>query len=928
MDHAAITMPTVAEIEKAYSQCRSLFEPYKFELQQFVTNAYSLQNTIDSISGEITPEEVKLLGMFWNRSADTLTNSRLYLDETADTKRRILSSIASNYDIFQLNCPLMNRSRLFMHKLQCNSHLNWDDKLEIEQCREWRNISRQINCSPALSISRFVGNRGDNYELVAFTDASKYIYGMVLYIKNLSTNETNFLFARNKIVNKQLENKTIPNLELHAIALGVDALADCKKDLSDESNVCPVNIVALSLYSDSMVALNWISSSTLKLDKMQKKSTFVLNRLNSIAKRCDEFPVTFKFIAGLDNPADCVTREMSYKQLSTSCYLSGPVASADTAAELMYSFKVPRDCLAGTGVVVESSTGTVSCTELQCLIPLERYSSFHKLVSVHRNVLKFINNLKRALKLKSEKYRQLSCYDETANFYNLAADQIILVDQSIHFPDIFEYFQSSCTTTRDMPNLVAQLNVFIDNNGLLRVRSKFDRWKNTTYNCPLLLAKNSKLVDLILQDTHFNMAHAGVYSMLSELRKQYYVPHYFTVAKKFLRKCITCRRVNARSIKLNQSSYREFRCSPPVQPFKSIFLDHFGPYYVKIGNQKVKVWILCLTCLWSRAINLKLCYNLSVKEFLRTFQLHIFQYGLPEVVLSDLGSQLVAGSNIIKDSLNSVDTKLFLEEKGTKHLTFHHYYKGCSSLGSLVESCVKLTKRLIYGAIKSNILDAVEFDIIVAQTVHLVNKRPIAFKESLRETGCLSPSIPAPITPEVLLCGYELVSVNILPNGSSQRDPEWKPDIKLTDYIKTNFAKLNKVRKSLSDIYQNEFLSQLVVQATDNKNRYKPKKHVKLGTGDLVLLKENHTKAIDYPMAIVKEVSTNSLGEVTGATVIKGNREVVKRHSSSLILLMPGAAEKEIESNKIVESCKERLKRSAAILSQKHTKNLYDSGAV
>ena len=113
-------------------------------------------------------------------------------------------------------------------------------------------------------------------------------------------------------------------------------------------------------------------------------------------------------------------------------------------------------------------------------------------------------------------------------------------------------------TLKDVPNLISQLNLFKDKDGLLRVKSKFDRWKDSSKLCFLiLLSKESKLVQMIVSDIHVRLSHAGCYSVLSEFRKQFYVPHHFSVVKKSLRKCVTCKRMNERPVKLNQSSYRE-----------------------------------------------------------------------------------------------------------------------------------------------------------------------------------------------------------------------------------------------------------------------------------------------------------------------------------------------------------------------------------
>ena len=75
---------------------------------------------------------------------------------------------------------------------------------------------------------------------------------------------------------------------------------------------------------------------------------------------------------------------------------------------------------------------------------------------------------------------------------------------------------------------------------------------------------------------------------------------------------------------------------------------------------KKKVWILCISCTWSRAINLKIYYDLSDTEFLRAFQLHCFEFGIPQNCYSDLGTQLVAGANVITDFLKDLETLNYL----------------------------------------------------------------------------------------------------------------------------------------------------------------------------------------------------------------------------------------------------------------------------
>ena len=117
MDDLAYSANESEELKDAYSRLGEIFTPYKFGLQQFVTNDSDLQKCIDD--EQETPKTVKILGLVWNRERDTLSTRKLILDKTASTKRTILSSLASNFDVYLFNGPLLNRARLFMHRLQC-----------------------------------------------------------------------------------------------------------------------------------------------------------------------------------------------------------------------------------------------------------------------------------------------------------------------------------------------------------------------------------------------------------------------------------------------------------------------------------------------------------------------------------------------------------------------------------------------------------------------------------------------------------------------------------------------------------------------------------------------------------------------------------------------------------------------------------------
>ena len=446
MDNGAFTCSSSSELTYVYSKLSFIFLPYGMELQQFITNDLILQSNIDSENNEKSSEEVPLLGLVWNRKDDLIYTNKIQLDILAQTKRNILKSIASQYDLFGFNIPILNRSRIFMHKLQCNKKLDWDTQIDKELQHEWKLICRQANSSSILKVSRFVGNRNSSYKLIACVDSSREMYGVVLYILDIETNKINFLLAKNRIVNTKNETKSIPSLELMSIHLGCEVLLDLYKELAGPKCLVPINIESLEICSDSFVALSWIKSYAYTFDKMQKRTIFVLNRLQKIFNFCKEFPINFKFINGCNNPSDYVTRQISYNKLIHTNYLTGENLICNDNCDInLLHFKLPIDYKLKENVALINVLNLTKNT----LFDIENFSSFNKAVRVLKTVIKCFFIWRNKIK-----YTDLSLY----NFTDKAKKLLFLEEQKKHFPEIFEYFYKKCKPKYSIPNIVNQLN--------------------------------------------------------------------------------------------------------------------------------------------------------------------------------------------------------------------------------------------------------------------------------------------------------------------------------------------------------------------------------------------------------------------------------------------------------------------------------------
>ena len=94
-------------------------------------------------------------------------------------------------------------------------------------------------------------------------------YFIYFYIKNLSQNKVQFLCAKNKIVNKNLEKKSTALLEALAIELGVKLLHDISAYY--EKSIIKINISTLVLFTDSTICISWIRLLVYKFDELKKR---------------------------------------------------------------------------------------------------------------------------------------------------------------------------------------------------------------------------------------------------------------------------------------------------------------------------------------------------------------------------------------------------------------------------------------------------------------------------------------------------------------------------------------------------------------------------------------------------------------------------------------------------------------------------------
>ena len=125
-----------------------------------------------------------------------------------------------------------------------------------------------------------------------------------------------------------------------------------------------------------------------------------------------------------------------------------------------------------------------------------------------------------------------------------------------------------------------------DENGLYRSMGMLSN-ANLNFNTkfPIPLHNDHYLTELIVKDNYGKVLHHGFKHTLSEVRKNYWIVRGRNYVKKILRKCVICKKFNARCYDYPSSSNLPKSRVNQRNPFGSIGVDSFGPLYYKAYKQ-------------------------------------------------------------------------------------------------------------------------------------------------------------------------------------------------------------------------------------------------------------------------------------------------------------------------------------------------------
>ena len=685
VDDVLYSLPVGELMKEASRQLQGIAESAQLKFRKWASNVPEAiemipeEDKLIAIEKEIRDDEVSgkagILGLSWLIDSDELSikmNKFRQLKEGEPlTLRFALSQIATVYDAIGLLSPLFLTGRLIIKEiykeLLDNKPLKKRDKrLDISLSEELRKLwcvwSEDLCAINDLKTSRWIRHvPGNRLSIIAFADASLDGTGSTIYSHSEGEGEihVNLLMAKSNI-KPSGGNWTIPKLELKAMEKTVELAMDVKNAVQKtlKRGNCDQE-VEVYFFSDSEITLAWLQGNP------NDRATFVRNRLNNIKKVCSKG--NYYYIDTKLNPADLASRKCKAGDLiDNPLWWHGPSFLTEKGAlgkleERLYE------------TIVENRSKPKE-TEAR-VAKVSHEISVDAIIEIANKISGWVGTLKRIGWLR----RTVVCFKTPGTRHkDLSGMELEEAKWAIIRAYQRQAYNTELDTLSNGKDIKTGLLVgkcaFIDDNGVLRIRSRLQNVKPLEWSqvCPIVLPKLN--IDPKTSDEDFNkvcpltmklilyfhleVMHGGVDKVLAALNQEFYLPNGTRTVKSMIYRCVKCR-MHKKQVQHQLMGSIPMENVTPSPPFYHVSCDAFGPLQIKHqpgkrtrlnadGEERPggKAWGIIFVCRATRGVHIEVASSLSAEEFLMCFRNFVATRGLPRSVLTDNGTNFKKGGDM------------------------------------------------------------------------------------------------------------------------------------------------------------------------------------------------------------------------------------------------------------------------------------------
>lgn len=845
VDDLASGADNVEEARRLQHEIKETLMRGGFNLRKWASNSAEILGAIPECDQEIklqhdiginTSATIKTLGIKWCPATD-MFGFRIQLPEgETNTKRELLSQIASLFDPLGWLSPVIIGAKILIQKTW-SAGISWDDNLPQDIRQKWMTIKNELPLMESIEIPRWIKTcKETTNQLHGFCDASEHAYAAVVYMKTIDIHgniSVTLMAAKTKVAPLNQQKLTIPRLEL----CGANLLAKLSQQIIDSMHM-PIH--GIFLWCDSKVVLAWLKGNP------KRWKTFVANRAIEINGlfRAD----VWNYVRSGENPADCASRGIFPRELiNHDLWWKGP--------EWLYETELPQGEIDGVdeSIAMEEekifANNTITSIRTFELPTAKSYFKLQRIIA-------------RCLRFKKQRQSGQITTDELER----AETAIIFAMQAEHFSEEIGALQSQKELKRS--SSIRKLIPFIDANGLLRVGGRLTNSDlNFDAKHQLLIPHKHHVTDMIIKEIHVRALHGGPILTESLIRQKYWIIHGYRRIKAILHDCSICRRYSrtgSQQLMGNLPSHRVIG----TRAFLNCGVDYAGPIAVRSwkgrGYTAVKGYISVFICLATKAIHLECVTDLTAEAFIAAFKRFMARRGMVANMYSDNGTNFVAANRLLQFEFKTAEmeyNKTIYSEMSKIGIKWHFIPPAAPNFGGLWEAGVRSVKTHMKKVIGESTLTYEELSTLLCQIEATLNSRPLCpLSTDVNDNTALTP-------------GHFLIGTPLLA----------APEVDFMD-IKSNrltrWQLVQKMHQSFWRRWNIEYLNRLQERPKWLKKIKEP------NVNDLVLLKEDNLPPARWATGRITKKHVGQDG-LTRVVEVKINDKIYKRPLSKICML-PG----------------------------------------
>ena len=849
-------------------------------LREWTSNDPEARAIFSKEEGRELPTRETVLGLDWDPILDTIgiNYDRLMelIGKSPKTKRALWKFCNKLYDPLGLVSPYTIQAKFLTREVsrRCKG---WDSKLPKDLADKVTKWMDDFVFLKDIRLPRQAGfNQPEWQRLVGFCDASSTGISACVYLVSSDGKEvmSNLIKANTHIPPEHLKGN-IPKLELIGAVMLANLMTLVRKSYPE------IPVEHIFYFTDSGIVLCWIFSGSSDGD------IFVTNRISVVRELTTV--ENWGHVTSALNPADIPSRGCSLAKLKNCpLYWHGPdFIRGNLVDELSnlhnyknaYTKNVPeasRVELKLNFVLTKQHKPTLPVANISNIVNISRYSTYNKLISVSRTVIKYLNVLdaRRVAQSKESVLSVVKLDPEISAHSRVIAEVLwIQATQLAHFPDMFVLaMNNKARVPPSVKSMFCEYKLFLDpDNYVLCCGTRMensDLPHKAIY--PMLLPTKSMFTNLVILKSHKEVGHQGTPQTLTQLRLEFWVPQGRRAVQKVLYTCNHCRKVDGQFFSLPpHAPLPDFRAQRH-RPFSSIGLDFIGPFTVRTQGISHKVYVLMLTCASTRAVHLEVAQTQQLNDFCFAMERFFAVRGLPNHIESDNGSSFVRCNTEFRALLKGDQVRDFFERR---RINWNFYTQYTPRKGAFFERLNGIFKRVFRKSFGRKKLNFEEFRTMTYYAMSVMNDRPLTYIYSDNNSRGRA------LSPSMLTLGYNLLEPPHL------RLNRIKDDI--SKKYGEQFAELERLKNlywsDLSDEYFTGLFERHVKQPKTKGTFRAPK------VGDICLLKNKKAPRRQWKLCkilgVKKSKSDGHVRECSVLTLTPANgRQTIYRRAPDFLV--------------------------------------------